>query len=165
MTGMIGLIQNNPGKTLEFPIIPCYQEGLSPIEYFIVITHGARKGASDTALNTAKAGYLTRRLVDVAQDVVITEEDCGTKEGKIVSKENISGIEIALSKNIRGRVLAGDLKDKDGKVVYKRGFLVTKEVAYDIEGAGFTEVFVRSPLTCKTVHRLCQMCYGLDLGT
>ncbi len=163
MTGMIGLIQNNQGKTLEFPIIPCYQEGLSPIEYF-VITHGARKGASDTALNTAKAGYLTRRLVDVAQDVVITEEDCGTKEGKIVSKENISGIEIPLSKNIRGRILAGDLKDKDGKVAYKRGFLVTKEEAYNIEGTGFTEVFVRSPLTCKTVHGLCQMCYGLDLG-
>ena len=163
MTGMIGLIQNNQGKILEFPIIPCYQEGLSPIEYF-VITHGARKGASDTALNTAKAGYLTRRLVDVAQDVVITEVDCGTKEGKIVTKENISGIEIPLSKNIRGRVLAGDLKDKDGKVIYKRGFLITKEEAYNIEGAGFTEVFVRSPLTCKTVHGLCVMCYGLDLG-
>ena len=163
MTGMIGLIQNNQGKTLEFPIIPCYQEGLSPIEYF-VITHGARKGASDTALNTAKAGYLTRRLVDVSQDVVITEEDCGTKEGKIVTRENISGIEIPLSKNIRGRVLAGDLKDKNGKVVYKKGFLVTKEEAYNIEGAGFTEVFVRSPLTCKTVHGLCVNCYGLDLG-
>ncbi|MFA5840734.1 MAG: DNA-directed RNA polymerase subunit beta' [Candidatus Paceibacterota bacterium] len=163
MTGMIGLIQNNQGKILEFPIIPCYQEGLSPIEYF-VITHGARKGASDTALNTAKAGYLTRRLVDVAQDVVITEEDCGTKEGKMVSRENISGIEIPLSKNIRGRVLAGDLKDKDGNVVYKRGFLITKEEAHNIEGAGFTEVFVRSPLTCKTVHGLCVMCYGLDLG-
>jgi DNA-directed RNA polymerase subunit beta' len=163
MTGMIGLIQNNQGKILEFPIIPCYQEGLSPIEYF-VITHGARKGASDTALNTAKAGYLTRRLVDVAQDVVITEEDCGTKEGKMVTRENISGIEIPLSKNIRGRVLAGDLKDKDGNVVYKRGFLITKEEAYNIEGAGFSEVFVRSPLTCKTVHGLCVMCYGLDLG-
>ncbi|MEK7190641.1 MAG: DNA-directed RNA polymerase subunit beta', partial [Patescibacteria group bacterium] len=163
MTGMIGLIQNNQGKTLEFPIIPCYQEGLSPIEYF-VITHGARKGASDTALNTAKAGYLTRRLVDVAQDVVITEEDCGTKEGKIITRENISGMEIPLSKNIRGRILAGDLKDEKGKVVYKRGFLITKEEAYNIEGAGFTEVFVRSPLTCKTVHGLCVMCYGLDLG-
>jgi DNA-directed RNA polymerase subunit beta' len=163
MTGMIGLIQNNQGKILEFPIIPCYLEGLSPIEYF-VITHGARKGASDTALNTAKAGYLTRRLVDVAQDVVITEEDCGTKEGKIVTRENISGIEIPLSKNIRGRVLAADLKDKDGKVVYKRGFLVTKEEACNIEGAGFTEVFVRSPLTCKTAHGLCVQCYGLDLG-
>lgn len=163
MTGMKGLIQNNQGKTLEFPIIPCYHEGLSPIEYFVT-THGARKGASDTALNTAKAGYLTRRLVDVAQDVVITEEDCGTKEGKTVSKESISGIEISLSKNIRGRVLAGDLKDKDGKVIYKRGFLITKEEAHNIEGLGFTEVFVRSPLTCKTVHGLCQMCYGLDLG-
>ncbi|MBP9711897.1 MAG: DNA-directed RNA polymerase subunit beta' [Candidatus Pacebacteria bacterium] len=163
MTGMIGLIQNNQGKTLEFPIIPCYHEGLSPIEYF-VITHGARKGASDTALNTAKAGYLTRRLVDVAQDVVITEADCGTKEGKMVTKENISGIEIPLSKNVRGRVLAADLKDAEGKVLYKRGFMVTKEDAYDIEGTGVAEVFVRSPLTCKTVHGLCQMCYGLDLG-
>ena len=121
MTGMKGLIQNNQGKVLEFPVIPCYQEGLSPIEYFIT-THGARKGASDTALNTAKAGYLTRRLVDVAQDVVVTEEDCETKNGKIVRKENISGIEVPLSKNIRGRVLAGDLKDKDGKVIYKKGF-------------------------------------------
>ena len=163
LVGMIGLIQNNQGKTLEFPIIPCYQEGLSPIEYF-VITHGARKGASDTALNTAKAGYLTRRLVDVAQDVVITEEDCGTKEGKIVTRENISGIEIPLARNIHGRILAGDLKDKDGKVIYKKGFLITKEEAYNIEGMGFTEVFVRSPLTCHTVHGLCSMCYGLDLG-
>jgi len=163
MTGMKGLIQNNQGKTLEFPILPSYHEGLSPIEYFVA-THGARKGASDTALNTAKAGYLTRRLVDVAQDVVITEEDCGTKEGKIVTKENISGIEIPLSKNIRGRVLATDLKDKNGDVVYKRGFLITKEEAYKIEELGFTEVNVRTPFICKTVHGLCQMCYGLDLG-
>ena len=163
MTGMKGLIQNNQGKVLEFPIIPCYQEGLSPIEYFVT-THGARKGASDTALNTAKAGYLTRRLVDVAQDVVVTEEDCGTKDGKMVSRENISGIEIPLAKNINGRVLAEDLKDKDGNVVYKRGFLITKEEASNIEGAGFKEVFVRSPLTCRTVHGLCQKCYGLDLG-
>jgi DNA-directed RNA polymerase subunit beta' len=163
MIGMKGLIQNNQGKILEFPIIPSYHEGLSPVEYF-VITHGARKGASDTALNTAKAGYLTRRLVDVSQDVVITEEDCGTKEGKMVRRENISGIEIPLAKNIRGRVLAADLKDKDGNVVYKKGFLITKEEAYNIEGAGFEEVFVRSPLTCKTVHGLCAQCYGLDLG-
>ncbi len=163
MNGMKGLIQNNQGRVLEFPIIPSYLEGLSSIEYFVT-THGARKGASDTALNTAKAGYLTRRLVDVAQDVVITEEDCGTKEGKMVSRESISGIEIALSKNIRGRVLAADLKDESGKVVYKKGFLVTKEEAYNIEGAGFKEVFVRSPLTCRTTHGLCQMCYGLDLG-
>jgi len=163
MTGMKGLIQNNQGKTLEFPIISCYDEGFSPIEYFIS-THGARKGASDTALNTAKAGYLTRRLVDVAQDVVITEEDCGTKEGKLVRRENISGIEIPLAKNIHGRVLSADLKDGSGKVVYKKGFLITKEDAHKIEGEGFEEVPVRSPLTCKTVHGLCQMCYGMDLG-
>ncbi len=163
MTGMKGLIQNNQGKTLEFPIIPSYQEGLSPIEYFVA-THGARKGASDTALNTAKAGYLTRRLVDVAQDVVITEEDCGTKEGKMVSKENISGMEIPLSKNIRGRVLAADLKDENGNVLYKKGFLITKEEAVLIEAKGIKEAYVRSPLTCKTAHGLCQNCYGLDLG-
>jgi DNA-directed RNA polymerase subunit beta' len=163
MIGMKGLIQNNQGKTLEFPIIPSYQEGLSPIEYFVT-THGARKGASDTALNTAKAGYLTRRLVDVAQDVVVTEEDCGTKAGKMVGKENISGIEIPMSKNIRGRVLAADLKDNEGKVVHKRGFLVTKEEAQNIENLGITEAFVRSPLTCETVHGICVQCYGMDLG-
>ncbi|MFA6258370.1 MAG: DNA-directed RNA polymerase subunit beta', partial [Candidatus Paceibacterota bacterium] len=163
MVGMKGLIQNNQGKTLEFPIIPCYHEGLSPIEYFIT-THGARKGALDTALNTAKAGYLTRRLVDVAQDVVITEKDCGTKEGKLVKKENISGIEIPFSKNLQGRVLAEDLKDKNGNVVYKKGFLITKEEAVKIEKQGFTEALVRSPLCCKTTHGLCQQCYGLDLG-
>jgi DNA-directed RNA polymerase subunit beta' len=163
MAGMKGLIQNNQGKILEFPIIPSYHEGLSPIGYFVT-THGARKGASDTALNTAKAGYLTRRLVDVAQDVVITDEDCGTKAGKIVRKENVSGVEIPLSKNIRGRVLAEDLKDKSGKAAYKRGFLITKEDAVKIESEGFEEATVRSPLTCETVHGLCQMCYGLDLG-
>jgi len=163
MTGMKGLIQNNQGQTLEFPIIPCYLEGLSPIEYFIT-THGARKGASDTALNTAKAGYLTRRLVDVSQDVIITEEDCGTREGKLVRKENISGVEISLSKNIRGRVLAADIKDKKDNVLYKKGFLITKEEARNIEGTGIEEVFVRSPLTCKTAHGICQKCYGLDLG-
>ena len=163
MSGMKGLIQNNQGKTLEFPILPSYKEGLSPIEYFVT-THGARKGASDTALNTAKAGYLTRRLVDVAQDVVITEEDCGTKDSKIMKNENISGIEIPLSKNIHGRILATDLKNKDGKVVYKKGFLITKQDAQDIEKAGFTEVAVRSPFTCRTAHGLCVNCYGLDLG-
>jgi DNA-directed RNA polymerase subunit beta' len=163
MTGMKGLIQNNQGKTLEFPIIPCYDEGLSPIEYFVT-THGARKGASDTALNTAKAGYLTRRLVDVAQDVVITEKDCGTKDGKTVRKENISGIEISLAKNIHGRILAEDLKDKNGNVLYKKGFLITKEEATNIEKLGFSEISVRSPLTCRTIHGLCQKCYGLDLG-
>lgn len=163
MAGMKGLIQNNQGKIMEFPIIPSYREGLSPIEYF-VSTHGARKGASDTALNTAKAGYLTRRLVDVSQDVVVTEEDCGTKEYKVATRDNVSGIEIPLAKNLYGRVLAADLKDADGKVLYKKGFLVTKDEAHAIEGKGFEEVPVRSPLTCETAHGICRMCYGLDLG-
>ncbi len=163
MTGMKGLIQNNQGKTLEFPILASYHEGLSPIEYFVT-THGARKGASDTALNTAKAGYLTRRLVDVAQDVVVTEVDCNTKDGKLVKAENIGGIEIPFSKNIRGRILAQDLKDEAGNIAYKKGYLITKEEAEIIEAKGFKEAIVRSPLSCKTAHGLCQTCYGLDLG-
>ncbi|MBP6856024.1 MAG: DNA-directed RNA polymerase subunit beta', partial [Candidatus Pacebacteria bacterium] len=103
MSGMKGLIQNTQGKTIEFPVIPSFIEGLSPLEYFIT-THGSRKGLADTALSTAKAGYLTRRLVDVSQDVMITDKDCGSKEGKRLSKDNISGVEIPLSKNVRGRV-------------------------------------------------------------
>lgn len=163
MAGIKGLIQGPTGRTIDFPITTSYKEGLSPVEYFIT-THGSRKGLADTALNTAKAGYLTRRLVDVAQDVMITEEDCGTKEGKMVAKENISGIEIPLAKNLKGRVLAADLKDESGKVLYKRGFLVMKDDAMKIEALGVKEVMVRSPLTCKTADGICTMCYGLDLG-
>lgn len=163
MAGMKGLIVNTQGQTLDFPVIPSYKEGLSPIEYFIT-THGSRKGLADTALNTAKAGYLTRRLVDVAQDVTITEEDCGTKEGKWMTRDNVLGIDIPLSKNIRGRVLAGDIKDAEGKVLYKKGFLVTKHEARKIESLGIEKVFVRTPLTCTTLHGMCRQCYGLDLG-
>ncbi len=163
MAGMKGMIQGPTGRIIDFPIIPSYMEGLSPIEYFIS-THGSRKGLADTALNTARAGYLTRRLVDVAQDVVITEEDCGTTEGKWISKDNISGIEIPLAKNVRGRFLAADLKDSKGKVVYKKDFLITKEEAQNVEALGVEKVYVRSPLTCETAHGLCQKCYGLDLG-
>ncbi len=163
MAGMKGLIVNTAGRTIDFPIVPSYKEGLSPIEYFIT-THGARKGLADTALNTARAGYLTRRLVVAAQDVRITEEDCGTKEGRIAKEDNIAGITIPLSKNIRGRVLAADLKDADGSVLYKAGTLITKEDAVKIQEIGVKEAMVRSPLICKTVYGLCQKCYGLDLG-
>ncbi|MFA6397543.1 MAG: DNA-directed RNA polymerase subunit beta' [Candidatus Paceibacterota bacterium] len=163
MAGMKGLIINTAGKTIDFPIIPSYKEGLSPVEYFIT-THGARKGLADTALMTAKAGYLTRRLVDVAQDVIVTEEDCGTKDGKWVSKENILGVEIPLSKNVHGRVLGADIKDGKGEIIFKKGHIVTKEDAKKIESSGVEQVFVRGPLTCKTVHNVCRMCYGLDLG-
>ncbi len=163
MAGMKGLIISPSGRTIDFPIVPSFKEGFSPIEYFIT-THGSRKGLADTALNTAKAGYLTRRLVDVAQDVVVTEEDCGTKDGKMMHKDNVLGIEIPISKTIRGRVLAADLKNQKGEVIHKRGTLITKEEALKLEKDGITEAFVRTPLTCKTVYGICQQCYGLDLG-
>ncbi|HWC57985.1 MAG TPA: DNA-directed RNA polymerase subunit beta' [Candidatus Paceibacterota bacterium] len=163
MAGMKGLIQNTTGRTIDFPIVPSYKEGLSPLEYFIT-THGSRKGLADTALNTARAGYLTRRLVDVAQDVIITEEDCGTKAAKRMTKEVISGFEIPLSKNIRGRILAKEIVLPDGTKLFKRGHLITREEALMIEEKGATEVFVRTPMVCKTVYGVCQQCYGLDLG-
>ena len=163
MAGMKGLIQNTTGRTIDFPIIPSYKEGLSPIEYFIT-THGSRKGLADTALNTARAGYLTRRLVDVAQDVIITEDDCGTKINKRITKEIISGFEIPLSKNIRGRVLAKDVVLSDGSVLFKKGHMLTRDESVLIEQKGVTEVFVRTPMTCRTVYGICRMCYGLDLG-
>ncbi|MEK7228327.1 MAG: DNA-directed RNA polymerase subunit beta' [Patescibacteria group bacterium] len=163
MAGMKGMIQNTVGRTIDFPIIPSYKEGLSPIEYFIT-THGSRKGLADTALNTARAGYLTRRLVDVAQDVIITEDDCGTKLSKRVVKEVISGLEIPLAKTIRGRILAKDIELPDGTTLFKKGHLVSKDDATTVEQKGVTEVFVRTPMTCKTVYGICRMCYGLDLG-
>ncbi|MBP6908496.1 MAG: DNA-directed RNA polymerase subunit beta', partial [Candidatus Pacebacteria bacterium] len=158
MCGMKGLIVNTSGATLDFPIIPSYIEGLSPLEYFIT-THGSRKGAADTALNTAKAGYLTRRLVDVAQDVIVTEEDCGTKHGKI-----IKAVEGSFAKYVNGRVLLADIKDTEGKVLFKKGTLIMKEDARMLEKAGITEAFVRTPLSCEVTHGICRMCYGLDLG-
>ena len=158
MCGMKGLIVNTSGATLDFPIIPSYIEGLSPLEYFIT-THGSRKGAADTALNTAKAGYLTRRLVDVAQDVVVTAEDCGTKEGK-----KIVAVDGVFAKYILGRILLADIKNKEGNVVFKKGALIMKEDSIALEKMGVTEAYVRTPLSCETTHGICRMCYGLDLG-
>jgi DNA-directed RNA polymerase subunit beta' len=163
MVGMKGLIQNTAGQTIEFPILSCSKEGLSPLEYFIT-THGSRKGLTDTALNTAKAGYLTRRLFDVAQDIVVAEDDCGSKEGILLKKESASGIEVPLSKNIKGRFLALDAADAGGKVIAKRGDCITKEIALAIEHAGISEVTVRSPLSCKSIRGVCVKCYGFDLG-
>jgi DNA-directed RNA polymerase subunit beta' len=163
MAGMKGLIQNTTGRTIDFPIIPSFKEGLSPIEYFIT-THGSRKGLADTALNTARAGYLTRRLVDVAQDVVITEKDCGTKGAKRMMAEVISGLEIPLAKSIRGRVLAKDVVTEDGTTLFKRGHLLAKDDVALIDEKGVKEVFVRTPMVCKTIYGICRQCYGLDLG-
>ncbi|MFA5737011.1 MAG: DNA-directed RNA polymerase subunit beta' [Candidatus Paceibacterota bacterium] len=163
MAGMKGLIINPAGRLIDFPIIPCYKEGLSPLEYFIT-THGSRKTLADTALNTAKAGYLTRKLVDVSQDVIITEEDCGDKEGKRISKDNISSFDSGIGNLINGRILAKDLLGADGKVLFKRGHLMTKMDANLAEEAGVSEAYIRSPLTCKSLRGLCRHCYGLDMG-
>ena len=163
MAGMKGLIVNTTGRIIDYPVVPSYIEGLSPIQYFIT-THGSRKGSADTALNTAKAGYLTRRLVDVSQDVIVTEEDCKTKEYKMVRTELIGGTEIPLLRQVRGRVLALDVKDSKGNILYKRNTLVTKDAASEIVNSGITEVAIRTPLFCKGRFGVCQNCYGADLG-
>ncbi len=163
MAGMKGLITNTAGETIEFPIISCSKEGLTPLEYFIT-THGARKGLTDTALNTAKSGYLTRKMFVVAQDTIIIEEDCGTKEGMVIDKFAISGIETPIAKHIKGRFLSEDVMSPDGKVMFKRDHLLSKKDAQAIENAGVTAVTVRSPLSCKTLNGICVKCYGVDLG-
>ena len=124
MAGMKGLIVNPAGRLIDFPIIPSYKEGLSPLEYFIT-THGSRKGLTDTALNTAKAGYLTRRLVYVAEDMVITEEDCGETTGKTLSTASSLGFDRGIARLVRGRVLAADLKNPAGETLWPSGHLVT----------------------------------------
>jgi DNA-directed RNA polymerase subunit beta' len=163
MVGMKGLIASVSGETIEFPILSCSKEGLTPIEYFIT-THGSRKGLTDTALNTAKAGYLTRKLFVVAQDVVVSEDDCGTSAFITIHKQSASGLSIPLQKTIRGRILAEDIKTADGKVLFAKGVMLSKKDALKVEEAGVNEVKVRSPLSCKTVRGVCAKCYGLDLG-
>ncbi len=164
MAGLKGLIAGSQGRTIDFPILSSSAEGLSPIEYFIT-TNGARKGLGDTALNTAQSGYLTRKLFDVAQDVVITEEDCGTKESVRMTAQNLAGIDVPLYKNIVGRFIAKDIKDGSDTVLFKKGEFVTEALAREIEDAGVPEVWVRSPMTCETGRGICQKCYGQDLAT
>jgi DNA-directed RNA polymerase subunit beta' len=164
MCGMKGLIQNTQRETIEFPIIASYKEGLTPIEYFTT-THGSRSGLADTALNTARAGYLTRKLFDVAQDSIIMAEDCGTKQCVKIDRVNAFGIETSLSKNIRGRYLAKDVKDSKDSIVAKKGTFITQKEAKEIEASDTKEVWVRSPLTCKLKYGICQHCYGADVTT
>jgi DNA-directed RNA polymerase subunit beta' len=164
MAGMKGLIVNTRGETLEFPVLSSMKEGMSPLEYFIT-THGSRKGLADTALQTAKAGYLTRRLFVVAQDAIVTEADCKTKQGTKINRRSASGIEIAFSKAIKGRVLAEDATDSKGNVIFKKGHLLSRRDAIALEGATVESVVVRSPMTCATLRGVCQQCYGVDLTT
>ena len=163
LAGMKGIIANSAGENIDFPVISSNKEGLTPLEYFIT-TYGARKGSADTALRTAEAGYLTRKLVYVAQDVIIGEEDCGSKNYKVVTKENIIGIEIPISKNIKGRTLAQDILDNDGKVLFKKGKILKREDALQVDNLGIEQASIYSPLTCESIYGLCQKCYGLDLS-
>jgi DNA-directed RNA polymerase subunit beta' len=162
MAGMKGLITNPRGEVIEFPITSALKQGLTPIEYFIS-THGARKGLADTALNTARAGYLTRRLFDVAHDVVVLEADCGTKEGIIIprpGKDNIGG---SLGDRLHGRVLAEDAI-VDGTVLFRRNALLNRDDAKSLDESNIQEVTVRSPMVCRVARGVCQKCYGMDLS-
>ncbi len=165
MIGMKGLIQNPKGEIIETPVIASYKEGMTPLEYF-TSTHGSRKGLADTALKTAQAGYLTRRLFDVAQDIVVSEHDCKTKAYVTISRINTLGMEVSLAKNIKGRILAADVKDAKGNVLFKKGHLLTAQDAQDIDANSDIEsVQVRSPMTCASKYGVCQTCYGYDLST
>ncbi|MSU74386.1 DNA-directed RNA polymerase subunit beta' [Candidatus Kaiserbacteria bacterium] len=164
MSGMKGLIQDTSGVTIEVPIISSMIEGLNPIEYFMS-THGARKGLTDTALGTAKAGYLTRRLFDVAQDSIVTEIDCGTKRGVKINRVSASGIQINYAEALKGRVLAEEVKDQDGTVLFKKGHYLSIPDAEAIAESTVATVVSRSPMSCETRYGICQTCYGMDLTT
>lgn len=165
LAGMRGLMTKPSGEIIETPIISNFKEGLSVLEYFNS-THGARKGLADTALKTANAGYLTRRLVDVAQDVIITMDDCGGT-GSMVQKPIMDGgdVVVRIAELVLGRVLAEDLKDaKTGEVVFAKNTMVDEAIADQIELYGFDEVKVRSALTCIAPMGICAECYGRDLA-
>jgi DNA-directed RNA polymerase subunit beta' len=165
LAGMRGLMAKPDGSIIETPITANFREGLNVLQYFIS-THGARKGLADTALKTANSGYLTRRLVDVTQDLVVTEDDCGTNNG-VPMKALIEGGEVveALRERILGRVCAMDINHPEtGLPVFPAGTLLNEEELEQIEALGIDEVRVRTPLSCDTRYGLCAKCYGRDLG-
>jgi DNA-directed RNA polymerase subunit beta' len=165
LAGMRGLMAKPDGSIIETPITANFREGLNVLQYFIS-THGARKGLADTALKTANSGYLTRRLVDVTQDLVVTEDDCGTSQG-VSMKALIEGGEVveSLRERILGRVCAVDIiNPESGKVMHPAGTLLDEEAVEAIEASGIDEAKVRTPLTCDTRFGLCAKCYGRDLG-
>ncbi len=161
--GMKGLVTAPSGEIIELPIKGNFKQGFDVLEYFIS-THGVRKGLSDTALRTANAGYLTRRLVDVAQDLIIKEEDCGTKKGIIITKEESEAIGRSLVKRITGRHLSADLKNTSGKVLLKKGKLVDENIALELEKEDISQAEIYSVLTCECQKGLCKKCYGYDLA-
>mgnify|MGYP001079098168 CR=1 FL=1 len=163
LAGMRGLMADPSGQIIPLPIRSSFREGLTALEYFIS-SHGARKGLADTALRTADAGYLTRRLVDVSQDAIINDEDCGTNNCIVLERdEDIGGQN--LQDRIFSRVLAGHVVDNEtGEILFEKGTLVTREIARKIFRSPVDSVKVFSPLTCELEHGLCAKCYGLDLG-
>src|SRR5690349_23353154 len=165
LAGMRGLMAKPDGSIIETPITANFREGLNVLQYFIS-THGARKGLADTALKTANSGYLTRRLVDVTQDLVVTEDDCGTSNG-VAMKALVEGGEVieALRERILGRSLAADVVNPETQeTLYHAGTLLSEDEVEQIEALGIDEVKVRTPLTCDTRYGLCATCYGRDLG-
>jgi DNA-directed RNA polymerase subunit beta' len=165
LAGMRGLMAKPDGSIIETPITANFREGLNVLQYFIS-THGARKGLADTALKTANSGYLTRRLVDVTQDLVVTEDDCGTTNG-VAMKALVEGGEVveALRERILGRVTASDLLHPETQeVLYSAAALLNEDEVETIEALGIDEVRVRTPLTCDTRFGLCARCYGRDLA-
>ena len=165
LSGMRGLMAKPDGSIIETPITSNFREGLSVLQYFIA-THGARKGLADTALKTANSGYLTRRLVDVTQDLVVVEDDCGTSDGFIM-KAVVQGGDVieALRDRILGRVAAQDIVDPStNETLVEAGTLLTEQLVDIIDNSGVDEVKVRTPITCKTRYGLCSKCYGRDLA-
>ena len=165
LAGMRGLMAKPDGSIIETPITANFREGLNVLQYFIS-THGARKGLADTALKTANSGYLTRRLVDVAQDLVVSAVDCGTKEG-VVIRPIIEGgdITVQLSERVLGRVLVEDVTSPINKdYVLKAGTLIDEKISQELDSNGIDEVKVRTAITCELKHGVCSMCYGRDLA-
>ena len=164
LCGMKGMVANPAGKTIELPIKSNLKEGFKILEYFIA-THGGRKGKSDTALKTAEAGYLTRRLVDSNQDVVIREYDCGSTHSHTISREDSEEIGENFETRIYGRTLAEEIKDKKGKTLCKKGEILEKDTIKLLVENDIKSAEVRSVITCDTLGGICVKCYGKDLGT
>jgi DNA-directed RNA polymerase subunit beta' len=165
LSGMRGLMAKPSGEVIETPITSNFREGLTVLQYFIS-THGARKGLADTALKTADSGYLTRRLVDVAQDVIISEIDCGTADGIYVEPITEAGVEVEpLRDRVVGRVSLDKIKDYEGNIIVDINQEISEELANQIQGAGIERVKIRSVLTCECRRGACARCYGRNLAT
>ena len=165
IAGMRGLMASTTGKAVEIPIRSCFREGLDALEYFIS-SHGARKGLSDTALRTADSGYLTRRLVDVSQDIIVREYDCGTKDGLTIEdiKDGNQIVE-GLQERLEGRFPLDDILDpQTNEVIVDKNTMINKDIAKRIVDAGITKVVVRSVIACRGKHGVCQKCYGMGLA-